>query len=156
MFEKINSKTLSKIGLFIALLSLIMAIVSCSISWYIYTTGTRPQTEFQRVDVEIERLKEQIALEKKLIEQDRTEGIDVTLRENNLSLVEMKYSDAWKACYIEHDYDKAEILIKESVDILPLIAEFFSPIIMTITIIIVVIVALLTGLWLGTKSKEYY
>ncbi|MFQ5827075.1 MAG: hypothetical protein ACE5IA_06935 [Dehalococcoidia bacterium] len=118
----IASSKLPLLSLLVAILAFLVGVGSCGTTWYIYINGVRPQTEFQRVDVELQRLKERIDEERQIIDQLRTSGVDagfVGLREEKINDAMSLYSEAWNAWLIEHDYPKAERLLKEGASSLP-------------------------------------
>ena len=105
-------------SLIIAIIALAVSVSSLLMTWHIYSTGTRPQTDFQRTDIELQRLKEKLGDETQLISKQRAEGLDVTEREDALQQANAYYSDAWDA-WLQHDYTQAEELIQDANRTLP-------------------------------------
>ena len=119
---RIRLNKLPQLSLTVSIIALVVSIslgvTSLVMTWHIYSTGTRPQTDFQRTDVELQRLKEKLDDETQLISKRRAEGFDVTERENALQQANAYYSDAWNA-WLQHDYTQAEELILDANRTLP-------------------------------------
>ena len=111
---KMRLNKLPQLSLLICTIAVIVAIGSCATTWFIYTTGTRPQSEFQRIDVELQRLKERMEEEERVTEHLRTQDFDISWREDAIKRTKEVYLQAWDACYIEHDYVAAEKYLQKA------------------------------------------